>query len=197
MDVLERLRQDTGRPDHRDEVRVATPSGDGVQVDVVGDARTTGTPQVHAEVDTLALQPFAQHTDGPATEVPHLACDGVVEPDQVLGVLVGHHHQVPRVVGVGVEDDEAVLPAVQDQRLAVVVAGGQDAERTAVDRVLADEVAIAPRRPQSLRGVHPDTRLLSSSARLRRVALAVGSSARLRRVVLTLSHGSSPVPLRG
>jgi hypothetical protein len=84
-----------------------------------------------------------------------LEAEVVVAGGQQLGhVPVGQHHQVPGVVGEGVEQHEADLPAGQQVvGLVLVLAGGREVAEDAalmVPAVAAADVLDPPGRPQAL-----------------------------------------------
>jgi hypothetical protein len=70
---------------------------------------------VEAEVGAARVEGAAQHLDRSAAELPELRGGTVVEGHEIGLVDVRDDHQVPRVVGVGVEDHVGVLAAVDDE----------------------------------------------------------------------------------
>src|SRR5467141_3343379 len=69
---------------------------------------------------------------------------------QVGFVGARHHHQMPVVVGIAVEDRESVRCPAEDQVLAVVRAAGEVAEDASLLRVTLPDQLHPPRRPELL-----------------------------------------------
>src|SRR5437762_10838061 len=104
------------------EVRVARPSGDNMEMNVIDDAGSGDSAEVPAEV--VALRPVALGEGGePALREPvDLQRLLVRKVAELTHVPVGGDHQVPRGVRKLVQEHECVLSPGDDQPL--LVAGG-------------------------------------------------------------------------
>lgn len=113
-------------------VCVAVPAGDDMPMDVAGDARSAGSAEVDADVETVGMEHFGYPVYRRCDQLVDFKKFLVGEFAEVGGVFVGCDHKVATGVGVSVEDDEGGMSSEQDEVIAVVGLGGEIDEDTAV-----------------------------------------------------------------
>ena len=114
---------------------------------VVLDTRSGRRPQVEADIEAVRLEDKLQGPRALLGEVHHLVQGIGRERLQIGQMSVGRHHDVPVVVGEGVQDHEGVGAAPHDVGGSVVSGQGFVAE-DASRRLLLGDVLQPPRRPQ-------------------------------------------------
>ena len=117
-------------------------------MDVSGDAGAGSFADVHAEVDAVGVVEVAQDGFHPLGEGHHLIRGFGREFAQFVQVRVGHDHDVSRSVGIGVQDDEAMLAAINNARLLVVVCLNGVAEYASRSFLSGGNVGVTPRGPE-------------------------------------------------
>src|SRR5579875_237628 len=195
---VERLRQDARAGHGGHEVRVARPPGDGVHVEVTGDAGAGGPTEVDADVDPVGPVGGPQRRHGGGHAGPQVAGLPGEELVEGPGVPDGHDHEVATGVGVGVEeaDDAPGGVAPHDMRLRVRAAAGEQSAEHAGRPVAGPAVLLGgrldvlgpPPGPQVLEAHAPtvDVRAATSAARAEAKS-ARGTPRRGRSSPLTLT----------
>jgi hypothetical protein len=152
--LLDHFRHNLRLSDHGHEVGVSTPTRHDVHVNVAGDSRPRDGAEVDSNVETVCAHRAADDRDRLRGEFHELCALALVEITDVADVSYGRHHEMPCVVGKGVDDHEAPLASVEDASCFVVILGEVVTENAAlVVSSGARHVLAPPRRPQSL---HPN-----------------------------------------
>ena len=120
-------------------------------MDVSGDAGAGGFADVHAEVDAVGDIELAQDGLQFLGESHHFGGGGGGKLLQLAEVRVGDDHDVSVGVGIGIEDDVAMLCAVNDEGLPVGFFGGI-AEDAAGFLGGAGNVGVTPWGPEMIHG---------------------------------------------
>jgi len=142
---VESFRQDTCVRGDGDEVGVADPAGQGVHVDVTGDACSSSLPEVDAEVESGGVVDLAQDALNSLGEGYHLLRFAGGQGSERIQVTVGNDEDVAGGVGEGVETEEAGGLACQDVGGLLGLLGGHAVGDRVVDRcdqVTEDAVAM-------------------------------------------------------
>src|SRR5579864_1994758 len=186
--LVQRLGQDACLGHRRDEAGVAVPAGQGVHVEVAGDAGARRPPEVGAEVDpTRPIGALDRH-DRPAHELPQLGRLLRLEVLELGHVANRQQHEVPTGVGVGVEKGGDQRPPPDHPLVLLVLAPGNDEVAqearplcpvTGLGRRLGD-VRAAPPRPQVAEAAHAafagGSPRVSTSPRRRSMNASTGTS---------------------
>ena len=121
-------------------------------MDVSGDAGAGGFADVHAEIDAIGVVNIAQYGLEALGKRHHFIGGLGREVAKLIEVGVGHDHHVAGGVGIGVEDNEAVLAAMNDEGFLVVV-GFHGGAEDATDSLLGSgDVGVAPGSPEVIHG---------------------------------------------
>ncbi len=89
-------------------------------MDVSGDAGAGGFADVHAQVDAVGVVEFAQDVLHALRERHHFVGGFWWQFLQFVQMGVGDDHHVAGRVGIRIQNDEAVLAAIDDERFLVV-----------------------------------------------------------------------------
>ena len=146
--LLQRLRQNPRLAHHRHEVRIRHPARQDVHVDVSGDAGAGGFADVHAQVDAVGVVEFAQDCLHALRQRHHFIRGFWRELLQFVEVRVGDDHHVAGSVGKRIQDDEALLAAIDDESFGVVACLHGVAEDAASRLLGGRDVGVAPRGPE-------------------------------------------------
>src|SRR5207248_1271880 len=141
----------------RHEVRVTSPTGGDVQMNVIDDAGAGDAAEVPAEVVTLRAVHLRERREAALPEPVDLERLLVRKVGELANVPVGGDHQVPRRVRELVQEDERVLTAGHDETL--LVGGSRRAAEDALRLVVGGrDVFQPPGSPQLPRHVVESTR---------------------------------------
>jgi len=139
--------EDAGFADDAHEIGIAEPARQRVKVDVTGDAGAGGAANVHAQIHAIGLIGCGEGLFDALRELHHFIECGRGAGGQFGDVGVGNDHDVAGCVGIAIENDEAVLAAMDDERL-IVASAGEGVTENAIGWRRADdllEVGEAPR----------------------------------------------------
>ncbi len=109
--ALQVFRQNAAFGNRSHEVGIAGPAGQGVQMQVSGDARATGRTQIHAEVVAVRMVEPLQHHFRALRQINQFMSSIGGQQAEPVQVRIRHHHHVAGGVGIGVKADEAVFAA--------------------------------------------------------------------------------------
>ncbi len=118
------FRQDASFGDHAHEVGVGHPARQHVHVDVSGDTGSGGLADVHSQIDAIRAIELAEHAFQALGQEDHLGRGLGGQQVQAVHVLVGDDHDVAGGVREGVDDDEAVRAAIEDEIALIVLQVG-------------------------------------------------------------------------
>ena len=131
----------------RNEIGVAYPSWNDMEVQVLLDARACGFAKVHPDVETVGMILLAQRDLGSLRELEHISGGFLVQPGKRPGVLVRNDHQVPAGIWKEIEHDKNQFSPIENQVVDVVVAGLDVAEYAGILGFRRGNVAVAPGTP--------------------------------------------------
>src|ERR1019366_8207752 len=120
---LQYLGHHPGFADDANEIGVRYPARQDVHVDVSGHAGARGFSYVHAEIDAVGPIESAQNRLHPLRQSHHLLGGIGRKLLQLVQVGVGHNHDVPIGVRIGIENDVAMRRAMDDKRTLVAFFG--------------------------------------------------------------------------
>jgi hypothetical protein len=139
----------------RHEIRVARPARHDVHVDVIGDAGSPGTSQIHSQVETVRVVNFAESRLATLGQLHHFSGRLVWRGVKLAEVGVRRDHQVTADVRIQIENYKVMAGPMHEEVLFVI--GGvllDFAEDTAgaLGHVGASgsDVGVPPRAPESL-----------------------------------------------
>jgi hypothetical protein len=112
--VIKHLRQGTRFGEDGEEVVVARPAWDGVEVQVFGDAGTCGFAEVEAKVEAVGVVDGADGAFRTAAQTEDVFGDVQREGGERVLVEVRDGHEMTAVIGEGVEDEVGVRAAFED-----------------------------------------------------------------------------------
>ena len=139
--------EDAGFADDAHEIGIAEPARQRVKVDVTGDAGAGGAANVHAQIHAVRLIGCGEGFLDALRELHHFIECGRGAGGELGDVRVGNDHDVAGCVGIAIENDEAVIAAMDDERL-IVASAGEGVTEDAIGWRRADdllEVGEAPR----------------------------------------------------
>ena len=126
--IFDQLRQDFRFAYRRHEVGVAEPAGHDMKVDVICDACPRGLSLVDADIDALGSHCVAKDGDGLPGDRHKVGRDGDGQISDGRNVVVWDHHEMSRIVRIGVEDDVDRFGAEQNSVVFVPLLLGLYAE---------------------------------------------------------------------
>src|ERR1700687_459699 len=163
---VQRLWQHPGFADDADEISVRCPAWKNVHVDVSNHTGPRGSSDIHAEIDAIGSIERAQNGLHPLSQNHHLVggIGGEILP--LRHMRVRHDHDMSIRVRIGIENDVAMRPAVDDAGLLVAFFGSiaEDAARLLGS---TGNVCVAPRSPEMVHGA----RVAETSFELRATSL--------------------------
>ena len=113
-----------------------------------GDAGSGGFTQIHSQVYAVGMIEASENILKLAGEFHHLLGGGSGEKLQAVDMGIRNDHNVAGGVGVGVEDDEAVLAAMKNTGFFIVAEVEKFAKNALFGVVGAADEGVAPRREE-------------------------------------------------
>lgn len=141
------FRKDPCFTNRRNEVGVAYPSWNDMEVQVLLDARACGFAEVHPDVETVGMILLAQRDLGSLRELEHISGGFLVQPGKRPGVLVWNDHQVPAGIWKQIENDKNQFSPIENEVVDVVLAGLDFTEYAGILGLRGRNVAVAPGTP--------------------------------------------------
>ena len=102
-----------------------------MKVQMIHNARASGCAQVHSDIEALRFHLILHGLNGALQAGLKIQERLVVQRGQVVGVLKRNHHEMPAVVGILIENREAMSRSVKDIVLGICVLLGNLAKHAA------------------------------------------------------------------
>jgi hypothetical protein len=151
VERFEGLGEDAGVGNDGHEIGIAGPTGNDVNVEVVGDACARDGTDVDAEIETLGFDDFAQEGLGEESQPPKFEHLGGLQFFEGGDFAVGAGHEMAAGIGVFVENEEGRFRSSDDEvRFFLLGRGGSSGkEEVRLVAVFGLVVLDTPRAPES------------------------------------------------
>ena len=117
-------------------------------MNVPRDPRPSSLPNIHSQIDSIRMVELAQHRLHPLRKADHLVRGFGRQFLQFVQMRVRHDHHVPGRIRIRIQNDEAMLAAMNNISLGVVFLLWRIAEHASGGLFRGRDVGIPPRRPQ-------------------------------------------------
>lgn len=133
--------------DGREEIRIACPSRNDMEVQVFFYAGTRGLAEVHPDVEPVGVILITECNFGSLCELQQLACRFLVQSRKRSSMLKWNYHQMSAGVREEVEHYKDEFPSIQNQILDIIIAFRDFTEYAGILAFIGRYVAVAPGTP--------------------------------------------------
>ncbi len=131
------------------EVHVSIPAGNDMKMNMVLDAGTGDTAEIHPDIKSMRSHHLLDRPNAFRHQRHHLPTLRFSEIGKFTEMPIGNDHEMSVIVRIKIHDDEAMLPAVKDEIFSVIFLLRFQAENTAIF-FLPENIINAPGSPEDI-----------------------------------------------